>query len=123
MDDGCGSLDLPPEDSLFVLMLNDMRQHTEDRTPVARAKTPEALEAYLERETVPAYSDRGNNQFSGSSGHEYAKVFRKDGRLEWFNSPFDIHAHIEQVPTLEAVIRIDTERWEQRVGLLPDVDV
>ena len=62
---------------MWVLQLNDMRSSKiEILNSVARAKTKEELEAFIERESVETYRDE-----------RWGKTFKKDGPLEWYNRP------------------------------------
>lgn len=103
---------------VWVLFLNDMRSaHYEDLRPVARATTPEELEALVERERVETYTEEsglpgtspelpGEETAFGYRGNSqtWSKSFRKGGPLEWFNAPlmmgFGEHTNIRQVATI-----------------------
>jgi len=85
-------------DFVWILFLNDMRHgHFEDMSPVARAETREALEAFVRAETVEPYRDPSGlpatEDATDPSGFGYRcnsttwyKTFRKGGPLEWCNT-------------------------------------
>lgn len=101
---------------MFVLVLNDMRMpNIEMSKPVARASTREALEALLQRESVPSYRDG-----------QWGKCFRQSGPLEWFNPPCDVFGQgIVNTGTLQE--RIDraiaevNDWWNHTVMPIPEV--
>lgn len=73
----------------YMLLLNDMRSpNVENLQPVAYAATSTELQALLDAERVPSYSDDGGSPgrcgYYGT-GPSWGKVFRKDGPLEWYN--------------------------------------
>jgi len=102
---------------MWVLLLNDMRwAHYEDIAPAACAETKEELEQFVKDETVELYrtDNEGRtppkppavkaemNVNTGAvsvtdidlgsthgSNLKWAKTFRHEGPLEWFNRPFD----------------------------------
>lgn len=61
---------------MYVLYLNPVNGRFEDRHAVARATSPEALVAFLEREAAEPYRDGG-----------WLKRYRGGGPLEWYNPP------------------------------------
>lgn len=73
---------------MWVLMLNPMRDRSENIRPVAFAPTKAELEAFVASETVPPYTEEGSSPWHNAS-HTYHKIFRKDGPLSWFNGPRD----------------------------------
>jgi hypothetical protein len=78
----------------WILVLNDMRSaQVENVRPVLRAGTRAALEALIERETVPHYSTPQGRAHYGTE-LLWHKSFREGGPLEWFNPPMphDIEA-------------------------------
>ena len=101
---------------MYVLVLNDMRMsNVEMSKPVVRAATREALEALLQRESVPGYRDG-----------QWGKCFRQGGPLEWFNPPADVFRQgIIDVGTLPE--RIDhaindcTQWWNNTILPIPEV--
>ncbi len=69
---------------MWILYLNDMRFPKIEMTiAVARAKTREALVAFLDHERVESYREERDD------GLHWGKVHRKGGPLEWFNRPYD----------------------------------
>lgn len=98
---------------MWVLLLNDMRApKVEILSPVVRADTREALEAFLKREEVEAYTDG-----------RWGKVYRKGGPLEWFNRPWDFEAnrHFVDAGTREESAFRAAREWDQNVLPLPKV--
>lgn len=100
---------------MYVLVLNDMRMSQIEQTmPVARAATREALEALLQRESVPPWRDG-----------QWGKSFRQGGPLEWFNPPFGVDRYIVEVGTLQQ--RIDraiadvNAWWQETLMPIPEV--
>ena len=64
---------------MFVLSLNDMRSSKiEHKEFIGWAETAEPLERLLAEEKVEEYEDG-----------QWRKSFRKDGPLEWYNTPFE----------------------------------
>ncbi len=111
------------EDMLWALSLNPMRGKPEERIPVARAATKEALEQYMERERVPTYQDVGEHpNYPGP--YTYQKVFRRGGPLEWYNFPFQPEPaanHFQEIPNESMWVENARAEWQQQVGRLPDV--
>lgn len=69
---------------MWILQLNDMRSpKSEMLTIVASAETKEALEAYVQNEIA----EISYREVDASYNITWAKVFKKDGPLEWFNEP------------------------------------
>lgn len=111
-------------DYIWALALNPMRGQAEERRPVARANTKEALQRYLERERVKPYDDVGDNMNSPNQPYIYRKVFRKGGPLEWFNwptTPEPVGNHFQQVPSEEFWMNGARQEWENQIGILLDV--
>jgi hypothetical protein len=85
---------------MWILQLNPMTGQAENVVPIVRAESREALEAFVNAETVEPYQDG-----------RFHKVFRQGGTLEWFNPPFGDQAFIN-VP---AFVDIGTEEdWAAR---------
>jgi hypothetical protein len=111
-------------DYIWALALNPMRGQAEERVPVARAETQEALQRFLERERVEPYEEVGDNSNFPGQSYTYKKVFRKGGPLEWFNwpvAPEPVGNHFQRVPSEEFWINTAKTEWGQRIGILPDV--
>ncbi|KKL91237.1 hypothetical protein LCGC14_1896700 [marine sediment metagenome] len=111
-------------DYIWALALNPMRGQVEERVPIARANTKEALQRFLEQEKVEEYDDVGDNSCHPGQPHTYTKVFRKGGPLEWFNWPIiaePIGNHFQKVPSEAFYISHAKTEWGQRIGILPDV--
>lgn len=110
--------------SIWALCLNPMRGQAEERTPVARANTKEALERFLAQEKVEPYDDISDNMNFPDRPYTYRKVFRKGGPLEWFNWPMQPEPtgnHFQQIPSEEDFVNAARADWGQNIGLLPDV--
>ncbi len=109
---------------IWALALNPIRGQAEERTPVARADTREALERFLEREKVEPYDNIGDNINFPGQPYTYRKVFRKDGPLEWFNWPMQsepVGNHFQEVPSEEFWMNTAQQEWENKIGRLPHV--
>jgi len=66
---------------MFILMLNDIRSpKIEILQNVCRAKLRSDLDELMIREKTNVYIDEVD-------GVKWAKTFRKNGPLEWFNAP------------------------------------
>lgn len=112
------------KDMIWALSLNPMRGRTEERRPVARAATKDALEEYIVRERVPEYSDVGDNSNFPGEPYTYKKVFRKGGPLEWYNFPLQPEPagnHFQEIPSEAMWVENARAEWQQQVGCLPDV--
>lgn len=69
---------------MWILQLNDMRSpKSEMLTVVASAETKEALEAYVQKEVAEVSYREVDSDYDTT----WAKVFKKEGPLEWFNEP------------------------------------
>lgn len=111
-------------DFIWALSLNPIRGQAEERMPVARANTKEALQRFLERERVEPYEDVGDNSNFPGQPYTYKKVFRKGGPLEWFNwpiSPEPVGNHFQEVPSEACWLNNAKTEWGQRIGILLDV--
>ena len=69
---------------MWILQLNDMRSpKSEYLTVVASADTKEALESYMQKEIAEVSYREVDSEYDTT----WAKFFKKDGPLEWFNEP------------------------------------
>lgn len=120
---------------MFVLLLNDMRSaHYENKEPVARALTPEALFAYLERESVEPYTETADGKVivhdtdavAHNAGetvvevvkdYRWGKRYRKGGPLEWYNWPM-CEMTVERLQRYGYIVECDDrETFMQKMGL------
>ena len=76
---------------MWILQLTPMTSNAENVVPIFRGATREALEAFMDAESVEPYTDG-----------QWHKVFRQGGPLEWFNPPLGDEAWIG-VPALADV--------------------
>jgi len=109
---------------MWVLLLNNMRSAKVERlTPVARAETQEALEAFMDREKVESYTT--GSDAPNSFDHAWHKTFRKGGLLEWFNRPSFLRETFLDAGALIAEVtegdREAGDRLQKEVDQLPDV--
>ena len=96
---------------MWVLLLNNMMaSQIEILTPIVRAETKEALQAYLDREKVECYRDG-----------QWGKSFRQGGPLEWYNPPFDERESFVFVGTREDWAEQAAADWDAKVGALLSV--
>ncbi len=115
---------IPKGGSIWALCLNPMRGQAEERVPVARATTKEALERFLAQEKVEPYQDVDDNSNFPDRPYTYTKYYRQGGPLEWFNEPTQPEPtgnHFQQVPSEDDYVNVARTEWEQRIGFLPDV--
>ncbi len=78
---------LIPELALWILQLTDKRRLCAPKMyPICKAKTKEALIAFVEREKCEPYVDGG-----------LGKVFKKGGPLEWFYAPESDDSYIDVI--------------------------
>jgi hypothetical protein len=97
---------------MWVLLLNDMRaSNIENLQPVCRAESYQELLNYVKREQVEPYRDG-----------QWAKVFRKDGPLEWFNPPWNLERNFANAGTREDWMQKAGESYDQQVASLPLVE-
>jgi hypothetical protein len=67
------------EGKLYLLVLNDMRSDKIEYSKIAAAATTmETLENFIKEQTVEPYKNEG-----------WGKYYKKDGPLEWYNTPFE----------------------------------
>ena len=102
---------------MWILMLNNMQDQTENRTPIARAETKEQLVNFVNNQKVDVYMDVGHNMFNGNPDHQYRKCFRKDGPLEWFNPPVneDDDSCYVDVGTFEEWMQKAEAHWNEQI--------
>jgi hypothetical protein len=90
---------------MYVLQLNDMRaSNIENVQPRFRADTPEELEAFMQAEKVEPYRE-----------DNWAKIFRKDGPLEWCNLPFNFDQHIIDVGNADEWAENARRQYDEQV--------
>jgi hypothetical protein len=95
---------------MWVLMLNDMRaSQVEILHPVCRAESREALEAFLERESVAGYQDG-----------QWGKAFRQGGPLEWYNPPWMPEESFLYMGTEDDHAERARQKYRENVMSLPD---
>lgn len=110
--------------SIWALCLNPMRGQAEERVPIARADTKEALERFLAQEKVEPYENVGDNPNFPGRPHTYKKYYRQGGPLEWFNEPMQpepVGNHFQRIPSEDDYVDAAKTEWGQRIGILPDV--
>lgn len=75
------------QNKIFVLYLNPMRGNTEERVALAVSFEKDKLITYYNSEKSPEpYTDKGTPSFEcHGDTHNWQKVFKKYGPLEWFN--------------------------------------
>lgn len=98
---------------MWLLKLNDMRaSKIEIMTKICIAETPEALEEFLDSESVTPYQENG-----------WGKTFRKGGPLEWYNPPFggSMGDHIVYMGTEEDWINQARAEYRMFIEGLPNV--
>ena len=94
---------------MFILQLNDMRSaNVENLTVSYRADTKEELDEFIEKEKVENYSDG-----------QWAKAYRKDGPLEWFNPPWNLERHIVDAGTEDDWAENARRQFNEQVMSLP----
>ena len=99
---------------MWVLMLNDMRlPNVETTILVAKAKTDEAIVAFLKGETVEPYQDG-----------QWHKSYRPGGPLEWFNPP-TCERNMVRLPDRDGMMAQAAtdagEWWDENIAPLPMV--
>lgn len=96
---------------MWVLRLNDMRApKIEMLTNVCRAETMEELEDFVQSQEVEKYVDG-----------QWAKFYRKNGPLEWFNRPFSGDMTFSDVGTEEDWRAQATEQFRKLTRDIIDV--
>jgi len=97
---------------MWVLELNDMRSSNIEKVEaVAKAQSPEELEALLDRESVDPYRDGTWN-----------KKFRQGGPLEWYNPPWGFSSPFVYVGTEDEWAEQARKRYQELVGAIPSAN-
>jgi len=106
-------LDVIPDhvQHLYVLMLNPMRGIIEEQRMIAACEELLPLQNILTEERVEPYVYQATSSFTQQT-QDFTKVFRKGGKLEWFNPPrvesgADIYGN--------GIIELDKSGW-RRIG-------
>lgn len=82
---------------IYILVMNPMMGHTENRSAVAMSFEKEKLHQWYQDQICDPWTDEGENSFepTGDMGgyynehHIWRKYFRRGSPLEWFNPIFD----------------------------------